>query len=82
MPAHKPLPIEEFVQQFQEALEQIRQIPEALEQIRQIPEALDDKPDRDELEHWSGEWAFKMEELKDEVAETKDKVDDLQIEDR
>jgi hypothetical protein len=82
MPAHKPLPIEEFVQQIQEALEQIRQIPEALEQIRQIQVALDDKPDRDELEYWSGELAFKMEELKDEVAETKDKVDDLQIEDR
>ena len=72
MPADKPLPIEEFVQQIQEALER----------IPQIQEALDDKPDRDELEYWSGELAFNMEQLKDEVAETKDKVDDLQIEDR
>jgi hypothetical protein len=72
MPAHKPQPIEEFVQQIQEALER----------IKQIQEALDDKPDRDELEYWSGELAFKMEELKDEVAETQAKVDDLQIEDR
>ena len=82
MPADKPLPIEEFVQQIQEALERIPQIQEALERIPQIQEALDDKPDRDELEYWSGELAFNMEQLKDEVAETKDKVDDLQIEDR
>jgi hypothetical protein len=68
MPAHKPLPIEECLQQIQEALEQ----------IPQIQKALDDKPDRDELEYWSGESAFKMEELKDEVAEVKDKLDDLQ----
>jgi hypothetical protein len=68
MPAHKPLPIEEFVQQIQDALEQ----------IPRIQKVLDDKPDRDELEHWSSELAFKMEELQDEVAGVKDKVDDLQ----
>ena len=72
MPAHKPLPIEECLQQIQEALEQ----------IPRIQKALDDKPDRDELEYWSGELAFKMEEVQDEVAGVKDKVDDLPSEDR
>ncbi len=72
MSTHKPLPIEEFVQQIQEALEQ----------IPQIQEALDEKPDRDDLEHWSSELAYKMEELQGEVAEVKDKVDDLESEDR
>jgi len=72
MSTHKPQPIEEFVQQIQEALEQ----------IREIHEALDDKPDRDELEYWSGELASKMEEVKDEVVDTKNMVDDLQSEDR
>ena len=72
MSTHKPQPIEEFVHQIQEALEQ----------IREIHEALDDKPDRDELEYWSGELASKMEEVKDEVVDTKNMVDDLQSEDR
>jgi polyhydroxyalkanoate synthesis regulator phasin len=72
MPAHKPLPIEECLQQIQEAREQ----------IRQIQEALNDKPDRDDLEHWSSELAFTMEELKDQVAMLNDKVDDLQSVDR
>jgi len=72
MSTHKPQPIEEFVQQIQEALEQ----------IREIHEALDDKPDRDELEYWSGVLASKMEEVKDEVVDTKNMVDDLQSEDR
>jgi hypothetical protein len=68
MTTHKPKPIEECLQQIQEALEQ----------IPRIQKALDDKPDRDELEYWSGELAFKMEEVQDEVAGVKDKVDDLQ----
>ena len=72
MSTHKLPPIEEFVQQIQEALERLPQIQEALQEM----------PDRGELEYWSCELAFNMEELKDEVAETKDKVDDLQIEDR
>jgi DNA-binding transcriptional MerR regulator len=72
MPTHKSKPIEEWLQQIQEALEQ----------IKEIQEALDEKPDRDELEHWSSEVLFKMEELQGEVAEVKDKVDDLESEDR
>jgi uncharacterized coiled-coil DUF342 family protein len=79
MSTHKPQPIEEFVQQVQEALKQIPQIQQALEE----------KPDRDDLEHVSSEVLFKIEEghddvrrLQDEVAEVKDKVDDLQSEDR
>jgi hypothetical protein len=79
MPAHKPLPIEEFVQQIQDALEQIPQIQETLEE----------KPDRDDVENWASDLAFKIEEMHDdvrdlqgEVAEVKYQVDDLQSEDR
>ena len=79
MSTHKPKTIEEFVQQIQEAFEQIPQIQEALEE----------KPDRDDLEHWSSELQFKIEEMNEdvrdvqgEVAEVKYKVDDLESEDR
>ena len=54
---HKPKPIEECVQQIQEAREQIQQIQEALEE----------KPDRDDVENWSSELAFKMEEIHEDV---------------
>ena len=74
MSTHKPKPIEECLQQ----------ILEAREQIQQIQKALEAKPDRDDLEHWSSDLQFKMEEihedvrdLQGEVAEVKDKVDDL-----
>ena len=76
MSTHKPKLIEEFVQQIQEALEQIPQIQEALEE----------KPDRDDVENWTSDLEFKMEEvhedvrdLQNEVAEVKDQVDLLQI---
>ena len=79
MSTHKPPSIEEFVQQIQEALGQIPQIQETLEE----------KPDRDDLEHWASELAFKLEQIHDdvrdlqnEVAEVKYQVDDLYSEDR
>jgi uncharacterized coiled-coil DUF342 family protein len=79
MSTHKPKLIEEFVQQIQEALEQIPQIQVALEE----------KPDRDDVENWTSDLEFKMEEvhqdvrdLQDEVAEVKYQVDDLRSEDR
>ena len=63
--------------------------PSIEERLEQIQEALDEKPDRDELEHWSSELAFKIEEmhedvrdLQGEVAEVKGQVDDLYSEDR
>jgi predicted nuclease with TOPRIM domain len=63
--------------------------PSIEERLQQIQEALDEKPDRDDLEHFSSEVLFKIEEgnddlrrLQDDVAEVKDKVDDLQGEDR
>jgi uncharacterized coiled-coil DUF342 family protein len=79
MPTHKPKPIEEFVQQIQEAFEQIPQIKEALEE----------KPDRDDVERWTSDLEFKMEEvhedvrdLQGELAEVSAQVDDLYSEDR
>jgi uncharacterized coiled-coil DUF342 family protein len=79
MSTHKPKLIEEFVQQIQEALEQIPQIQVALEE----------KPDRDDVENWTSDLEFKMEEvhedvrdLQNEVAEVKAQVDDLYSEDR
>jgi uncharacterized coiled-coil DUF342 family protein len=79
MSTHKPKLIEEFVQQIQEALEQIPQIKEALEE----------KPDRDDVENWTSDLEYKMEEvhedvrdLQNEVAEVKYQVDDLRSEDR
>ena len=76
MSTHKPQTIEELVQQIQEALEQ-------------IPQIRTWKPDRDDVEHWTSDVVFKMEEvhqdvrdLQNEVAEVKYQVDDLQSEDR
>ena len=79
MSTHKPKPIEECLQQIQEAREQIQQIQKALKQ----------KPDRDDLENGLSDVLFKLEEnnddvrrLQDEVAEVKAQVDDLYSEDR
>jgi uncharacterized coiled-coil DUF342 family protein len=54
------------------------------EHLQEIKEVLEQKPDRDDLENWSDDLAFKLEELHDDVrelqgelAEVKDKVDDL-----
>jgi uncharacterized coiled-coil DUF342 family protein len=63
--------------------------PSIEERLEQIQEALEEKPDRDDLEHWSSDLAFKIEEmhedvrdLQGEVAEVKAQVDDLYSEDR
>ena len=79
MSTHKPKLIEEFVQQIQEALKQIPQIQVALEE----------KPDRNDVENWTSDLEFKMEEvhedvrdLQGELAEVKAQVDDLYSEDR
>ena len=68
MATHKPPSIEERLQQIQKALKQ--------------------KPDRCDLGDGLSDVLFKMEEgqedvtrLRDEVAEVKDKVDDLESED-
>jgi uncharacterized coiled-coil DUF342 family protein len=78
MPTHSPKLLEECLQQIQETLEQIPQIKEALEE----------KPDRYEVENWTSDLEFKMEEvhedvrdLQNEVAEVKYQVDDLRSED-
>jgi hypothetical protein len=56
---------------------------------QQIQETLEEKPDRDDLENWSSDVAFKLEELHEDVrdiqgelAEVKGQVEDLQSEDR
>ena len=79
MSTHKPKPIEECLQQIQEARKQIQQILETLEE----------KPDRDDLENGLSDVLFKLEEnnddvrrLQDDVAEVKAQVDDLYSEDR
>jgi polyhydroxyalkanoate synthesis regulator phasin len=79
MSTHKPKLIEECLRQIQEAL---------LEQIQEIKEALEEKPDRDDVENWTSDLEFKMEEvhedvrdLQNEVAEVKYQVDDLRSED-
>ena len=63
--------------------------PSIEERLEQIQEALDEKPDRDELEHWSSDLESKLEEvhedvrdLQGEVAEVNAQVDDLYSEDR
>jgi uncharacterized coiled-coil DUF342 family protein len=78
MTTHKPKPIEEWLQQIQEAIEQIPQIKEALEE----------KPDRDDVENWTSDLEYKMEEvhedvrdLQNEVAEVKYQLEDLRSED-
>jgi hypothetical protein len=57
--------------------------------LQQILEALEEKPDRDDVENWASDLAFKIEEmhedvrdLQGEVAEVKAQVDDLYSEDR
>jgi uncharacterized coiled-coil DUF342 family protein len=79
MSTQKPKTIEECLQQIQEALQQIPQIKEALEEM----------PHRDDVENWTSDLEFKMEEVHDdlrdlqnEVAEVKYQVDDLRSEDR
>ena len=69
MTTHQPKPIEECLQQIQEALEE--------------------KPDRDDVENWASDLAFKIDKMHDdvrdlqgEVAEVKVQVDDLYSEDR
>jgi hypothetical protein len=57
MSTHKPKTIEEWLQQMQEALQQIQQIKEALEE----------KPDRDDVEIWTSDLEFKMEEVPQDV---------------
>ena len=59
------------------------------EHLQEIKEALEQKPDRDDLENWSDDLAFKLEELHDDVrdlqgelAEVKGQIEDLQSEDR
>ena len=37
------------------------------EHSQEIKEALEHKPDRDDLEYWSDDLAFKLEELHDDV---------------
>jgi uncharacterized coiled-coil DUF342 family protein len=64
MSTHKAKPLEEFVQQIQEALEQIHEIQETLEE----------KPDRDDVEHWSSELASKLEEIHDDVTNLQNEV--------
>ena len=64
MTTHKPPSIEEFVQQIQEALGQIPLIQETLEE----------KADRDDLEHWASELAFKLEEIHDDVRDLQNEV--------
>ena len=63
--------------------------PSIEERLQHIQEALEQMPDLRDLELVSSDLAFKIEEgqedvrrLQDEVAEVKDKVDDLQSEDR
>ena len=40
---------------------------EALQQIQQIKEALEEKPDRDDVEIWTSDLEFKMEEVPQDV---------------
>jgi len=64
--------------------------PKTIEEfVQQSQEALEEKPDRDDVENWSSDLGFKIEEmhddvrhLQDEVAEVKYQVDDLRSEDR
>jgi len=56
--------------------------------VQQIQETLEEKPDREDVENWSSDLEFKIEEmhhdvrhLQDEVAEVKYQVDDLRSED-
>ena len=64
MSTHNPKLIEEVIQQIQEALEQIPQIKEALEE----------KPDRDDVENWTSDLEFKMEEVHEDVRDLQNEV--------
>ena len=57
--------------------------------LQRIQETLEHKPDRDDVENWSSDLTFKLEELHDDVRdlqgaleEVKGQVDDLHSEDR
>ncbi len=57
--------------------------------LQRIQEALERKPDHDDVENWSSDLAFKLEEihedvrdLQGELSEMKAQVDDLYSEDR
>ena len=59
------------------------------EHLQQIQEMLEQMPDRDDLENWSSDVAFKLEELHEDVrdlqgelSEVKSQIEDLQSEDR
>ena len=59
------------------------------ESVQLIQEALEEKPDRDDVENWTSDLEFKMEEvhedvrdLQGELAEVKSQIDDLYSEDR
>jgi polyhydroxyalkanoate synthesis regulator phasin len=76
MSTHKPKLIEEVAQ-------------EVLEQIQEIKVTLEEKPDREDVERWTSDLEFKMEEvhedvrdLQGELAEVSAQVDDLYSEDR
>jgi hypothetical protein len=64
MTTHKLPPIEECLQQILETREQIQQIQETLEQ----------KPDRDDVEHWLSDVLFKLEEMHDDVIDLQGEV--------
>jgi DNA-binding transcriptional regulator GbsR (MarR family) len=64
MTTQKLPPIEEWLKQIQEALGQIPQIQETLEE----------KPDRDDLEHWASELAFKLEQIHEDVRDLQNEV--------
>ena len=66
-----------------------RKPPSIEERLQQIEVAVDQKPDRGDIGYWSSDLEFKLEQIHDDVRETKDevaevkvKVDDLQSEDR
>ncbi len=57
--------------------------------LQRIQEALERKPDHDDVENWSSDLTFKLEEihedvrdLQGELSEMKAQVEDLQSEDR
>ena len=66
-----------------------RHLDQIVERLKRIEDALEQKPDRDDLENWSSDLAFKLEELHEDVRdlqgeleEVKGQVDDLHSEDR
>jgi archaellum component FlaC len=66
-----------------------RHLDQIVERLKRIEDALEQKPDRDDVENWSSDLTFKLEELHDDVRdlqgaleEVKGQVDDLHSEDR